>query len=172
MPFDPSLTPLFIIALAAFIGWRITVRIRRLVGRQRLARVRPWLTVVFFPLLVLLLAAVSLPRPLGEAILLVGVALGVLLAQYGLRKTRFEVTTEGWFYTPDARVGVALSMLLVARIGYRFYEIYTLGPALAGGNADFARSPLTLGLFGLLAGYYSAFTFGLLRWKRATPRPA
>lgn len=42
-------------------------------------------------------------------------ALGV----YGLRLTRFERTPTGLFYTPNAHLGIALSLLLVLRLGYR-----------------------------------------------------
>jgi hypothetical protein len=31
---------------------------------------------------------------------------------------------------------------------------------------EFATSPLTLFIFGLLAGYYMTYAFGLLAWRR------
>jgi hypothetical protein len=33
-------------------------------------------------------------------------------------------------------------------------------------SQDFTRSPLTLAIIGLVAGYYSTFAIGLLRWRR------
>jgi hypothetical protein len=45
------------------------------------------------------------------------------------------------------------------------YEVISAGPAAAA----FARSPLTLAVFGLLAGYYIAYAVGLLHWRRAHP---
>jgi hypothetical protein len=53
----------------------------------------------------------------------------------------------------------------VARIAYRFIEIYAIDPGPPHGMDDFARSPLTLAVFGLLAGYYVAYAVGLLRWR-------
>ncbi|HET9470959.1 MAG TPA: hypothetical protein VFO24_07615, partial [Usitatibacter sp.] len=79
--------------------------------------------------------------------------------------TRFERTAEGFFYTPSAHIGIALSALLAVRIAWRLFEVGA-GAAAAGGP-DFARSPLTLAVFGTLAGYYAAYAVGLIRWRRA-----
>ena len=50
--------------------------------------------------------------------------------------------------------------------------IYLAMEAEAPSSEDFARSPLTLAIFGTLAGYYVAYAIGLIRWARrvaATP---
>lgn len=145
--------------------WRVYSRVRRMVGRQKLSRVRPWITVVVFPLIVAMLALATLSHPERLAWLAAGLAGGAMLAVYGLRKTRFEVTPQGFFYTPNAHLGIALSLLLVGRIAYRFIEIYALNPGIVNTPQDFARSPLTLSVFGLLAGYYIAYAIGLIRWR-------
>jgi len=88
-----------------------------------------------------------------------------LLAQYGLKLTKFESTPQGLFYTPNMHIGIALSALFIARIGYRFYELYAIAPGVARNNVDFVRSPVTLAVFGLLASYYIAYAIGLLRWR-------
>ena len=71
------------------------------------------------------------------------------------------------------RIGIALALLLVARIGWRFVQMQAGGAAAAAG---YGRSPLTLLVFGMLAGYYATYAAGLLRWKsRSTgsvPAPA
>jgi hypothetical protein len=85
-----------------------------------------------------------------------------------LRLTRFERTAQGLFYIPNAYLGSALSLLLVGRILYRLSELYVGGLPPAGVPADFARSPVTLAIFGTLAGYYVAYAIGLLLWRRAT----
>ena len=163
----PALNPSTVTMLVVIplIAWRLYSRIRRMVGRQRLSRVRPWITLSVFPLVVLLLALAQLPRPAGLAFLVAGVAGGVLLGVYGLRKTRFEPTPEGLFYTPNAHLGIALSLLFLARIAWRFVELFMLQPHAARAPDDFARSPLTLAIFGLLAGYYVAYAIGLVRWR-------
>jgi hypothetical protein len=161
-----------LLALSPLIVWRIYSRVRRMVGRQRLSRIRPWLPVCLFPLLVLLLAFASLQHPLALASLAGGLVIGSLLAVYGLRLTRFERTAQGLFYTPNAYLGSALSLLLVGRILYRLAELYVGGLPPAGVPSDFARSPLTLAIFGTLAGYYVAYAVGLLLWRRRERKQA
>ncbi|MGE5128431.1 MAG: hypothetical protein ACM3IK_02295, partial [Sphingomonadaceae bacterium] len=169
----PTLTPsaVTLLALAPLLAWRTYARIRRMVGRQRLSRVRPWITLTVFPLLIALLglAAAGVPRSL--AWMAAGVAAGALLGVFGLRRTTFEATPQGLYYTPNAHLGIALSLLFVARIAYRFVEVLVIAPAMGRAPGDFATSALTLAVFGLLAGYYIAYAIGLVRWRWRVRRP-
>jgi hypothetical protein len=157
----------FLIAagIAALVVWRIYSRIKRMVGRQRLSRVRPWLTVVLFPLLAGLLLLASLDQPEASGALVGGVVLGCALGWYGLRLTKFEASPIGLFYTPNAHLGIALSLLLIGRLAYRAVQVYAAHGSFQADSATFAGSPLTLVIFGTLAGYYVAYAAGLLRWK-------
>lgn len=152
------------ILFIALIAWRMHARIRRLIGRQKLSPSRPWINVVLFPVLVALLAAGSRLHPLAAGSLVAGAALGAALGVVGLRLTRFEITTEGLYYTPSAHIGIALSVLLVARILWRFVVVGfpTPGAPSPPGNS---LTPLTLALLGTLAGYYFTYAVGLLRWS-------
>jgi hypothetical protein len=167
----------FIYAFIPLVLWRIYARIRRNIGRQRSRPWRHWFGLTLFPLLVALFALAALASPLAEGALWGGVAAGVALALAGLRLTRFERTHEGFFYTPNAYIGVGLSLLLVGRILYRMAQLYGVAgagaayAAGAGANQDFARSPLTLLIFGMVAGYYATYAAGLLRWRRRAQRP-
>jgi hypothetical protein len=163
-----SLSPSTIALLIAvpLVAWRVYARVRRLVGRQRLSRIRLWITLIVFPAVVLLLCLAASTHPERLAWLAVGLVAGALLGVFGLRKTVFEPTPQGLFYTPNAHLGIALSLLFVARIAYRLIEIYMLDPGMPRGTQDFARSPLTLSVFGLLAGYYIAYAIGLVRWRQ------
>ena len=152
-----------LIVVIPLILWRMYSRIRRMVGRQRLSRVRPWITIVIFPAILALLALGSFRHPENLAILAGGIAAGALLGVYGLKRTKFEPTPQGLYYTPNAHLGIALSLLFIGRIVYRFVEIFAMGVPNSG--QDFARSPLTLGIFGLLAGYYVSYAIGLVRWR-------
>jgi len=162
-PPHPSTVTLLV--LLPLIAWRVYARFRRMVGRQRLSKVRPWITLAIFPALLVLLAVAALTHPERLLWLAGGVGLGAALGVFGLSKTRFEPTPQGLFYTPNAHLGIALSLLFVGRIVYRFVEIYLIDPGMSQGPADFARSPLTLAVFGLLAGYYISYAIGLLRWR-------
>lgn len=164
--------------LGVLVLWRVYRRIRRMVGRQRLSRVRPWFTVTLFPLLIVFLALATLAHPAAALGLLAGVAAGVGLGELGLRLTRFEATPAGLFYTPNAHLGIALSLLFIGRLVYRLGHAY-----LVDGTAPFSQppsdmtgSPLTLMIFGTLAGYYVRYAVGLLQWRhrvtRSAPTPA
>jgi len=156
--------------LVPLIAWRVYARFRRMVGRQRLSRVRPWITLTIFPLLILLLLWTARFDMEREGWLLVGLAVGAGLAVFSHGLTRFEATPEGLFYTPNAPLGIALTILMVGRLGYRMYEVWTLAPGVVRNNTEFIRSPLTLAIFGVLAGYYVAYAIGLVRWRFAVLR--
>ncbi|MEO5693815.1 MAG: CcdC protein domain-containing protein [Usitatibacter sp.] len=161
----PGASTITLLLLAPLVAWRIYSRVRRMVGRQKLSPLRARITLVVFPLLLMLIGATALTHPERLLLLGAGVACGVALSVYGLRKTRFEVAPDALYYTPNAHLGIALSLLLVARIAWRIVEIYTMPPGAMGDGADFARSPLTLVVFGMLAGYYIGYAVGLLRHR-------
>ena len=164
---------LMVAALAVFIGWRIYRRVRRLIGRQPVRPRRLVATVILFPLLVVLVTLPGLRDPVMLESVVAGVACGIALGWFGLRLTRFEATPVGFFYRPNTVIGVAISLLFIGRLVYRFGSIY-----LASGNLDpstlqtFGRSPLTVGLLGLVAAYYTTSASGVLAWYRRTRAPA
>jgi hypothetical protein len=167
VPLNPSV--FFPIGVGVLVVWRSYYRIRRMIGRQRLSKVRPWVTVSVFPLITVGLAVGSMAHP-GSSLpmLAAGLFVGIALGVYGLRVTKFEVTPEGLFYTPSAHVGIALSLLFIGRVVYRFVQLYAFsgGPSATGGmGPQFATTPLTLLIFGTLAGYYVTYAIGLLRWR-------
>jgi uncharacterized membrane protein len=164
----PQPATLTVIALLPLIGWSLYRRVRRMFGRQRLSRVRPWVTLTLFPLLLALLAMTAFvpphPQPYKLLWLAAGLVLGGLAALVGLRRTRFEALDEGLFYTPDARLGIAISALIVLRVIYRVGRLLVVGPD-APGSTDFALSPYTLGPVGVFSGYYMVYAAGLIRQR-------
>jgi len=161
------------LAIGALIIWRFYSRIRRMVVRQKLSKVRPWITVCVFPILLVVFAFVSIAHPVSLAALLGGIAGGAGLGFYGLKLTRFEITPEGRYYTPSAHLGIALSVVLIGRVGYRFIQMSSADgrawppqPIVSPGNPG---SWLTLLIFGALAGYYVTYAIGLVRWSRTVP---
>jgi len=151
-------------AIVALIAWRLQSRVRRLIGRQRLSPVRPWINVVLFPVLIALLALGTRVHPLAGLALAGGAVLGITLGVLGLKLTRFEVTPAGLYYTPSAHIGVALAVLVVCRIGWRLLTQGLPEPAAGSAPPGAALTPLTLLLLGTLAGYYWTYAVGLLRW--------
>ncbi|HEX4781285.1 MAG TPA: hypothetical protein VH301_11060 [Usitatibacter sp.] len=152
--------------------WRIYVRFKRLVGRQKSKVWRHWITVILFPTLTVLIALPMLLHPPAAGALAVGLGIGVGLGILGIRTTKFETTPIAYYYTPNVHLGIAVSLLLVARIFYRVFEATTMTAAeRAVHMQDFTRSPLTLALFGILAAYYTTFAIGILLWRNRTPLP-
>ncbi|MDE2136919.1 MAG: DUF1453 domain-containing protein [Gammaproteobacteria bacterium] len=105
-----------------------------------------------------------------------GLLCGAALGWLGLRHTRFEVSAEGRFYTPHTYIGLAVLLLFLGRLAYRFlYFSMGTGGAFAAdpsAAAAYQRTPLTLGTFGLLVGYYVLYYAGVLFRTRAAAAPA
>ncbi len=161
--FDTHL--LTVVLVVALVTWRLHSRLRRMIGRQRLSAVRPWLTIVLFPLILALVLAGSLLHPMTAAAVAGGAVAGIALGLLGTRLTKFEATPAGLFYTPNAHLGIALSLLLVLRVGYRFVMLQLNGGQFDPQSMQLGASPLTLAIFGTLAGYYVTYAIGLLRWR-------
>jgi len=155
-----------LVLLGLFVAWRLFRRMRRLVGRQHFRPARAWLTLLFFPLLALFLLVTQAQHPLAAAAELLGLGIGVALAVYGLRLTRWEPTAVGLLYTPNAHIGIALTLLMAVRVLVRLIQISSGSMPDPSGMA-FVRSPLTLLIVGMLAGYYTGYAVGLLRRRKA-----
>jgi len=159
-----------VLLVVALIAWRLYARIRRMVGRQRLSTVRPWITIVVFPLIIALVLTGSVLHPMTAVAVLAGAAVGIALGIVGTRLTKFEATPAGLFYTPNAHLGIALSLLLVLRLGYRFVTLQLDGRNFDPQSMQLGSSPLTMAIFGTLAGYYVTYAIGLLRWRARVAR--
>jgi hypothetical protein len=163
---------LAVAAIVALVAWRLYSRFRRMVGRQRY---RPWrtaITLILFPVIVLLVGVGASAHTLALEALAGGLATGIALGVVGLRLTRYEATPLGRYYTPNAHIGIALSLLFAARIVWRAIELRSAGADFSAHAPDFARSALTLLVFGVLAGYYITYAAGLVRWVIGTPADA
>lgn len=152
--------------IAGLVVWRIYVRFKRAVGPQRLSRFRAPVTFGIYGLILLVLLCLLWATPLLLLELLAFLTLGALLAVLGLRKTSFEAKPGVLSYTPHSPIALSLAVLFVCRIAYRLLEVYVLQPHSVRDAVEFTRSPLTLGAFGLLAGYTLSYTYGLASWRR------
>jgi hypothetical protein len=157
--------PVMSILVGGLIAWRLYRRVRRNIGRQKLRPRRAVTSLVILAIFSALIVGVSFHNP--KLLLGFGGGLlpGALLGWVGLRLTRFETTGEGHFYTPSAHIGVALSLLFIGRLAYRFMELRPFSNPSPQPHA-IAQSPLTLLILGLLAGYYMVYYAGLLVHSR------
>lgn len=160
-------TPVVAAVLTPLVLWRMYSRIKRLTTRQRSKTWRHRTTLVFFPLLVLALAVASvMSHPIALAGLAAGLPVGAVLGRIAIGKTRFEQSGDAWYFTPNAPIGMVVAVLFMGRMAWRGYEFY-----VHGATHDMVASPLTLLIFGVLAGYYTSYALGLLAWRKRTAIP-
>jgi drug/metabolite transporter superfamily protein YnfA len=165
-----ALAPAGFAVLIALLYYR---RFRRLFGRQTVQpkRMKFRIAVLLVIGALLLLRGVFDSR--GGLAVAAGLGGGVALAWLGLRLTTFETTPRGKFYTPHGGIGLALSVLLLGRLVYRFF---VLAPVVRDAHqtgmdpfAAFQRSPLTLAIVALLIGYYVTYYAGVLLRSGSPP---
>jgi len=152
------------IVIIGIFAWSIFRRVRRNIGRQKLHPRRAATSIIILSAISILIAVTSFQN--SNLLLGFGGGLlpGALLGFLGLRFTRFETNADGHFYTPNMHIGIALSVLFVGRIAYRFMM---LNDAAAVPNHPQAfQSPLTLLILGLYVGYYLVYQAGLLIHSR------
>lgn len=100
-----------------------------------------------------------------------GLAAGLGLGVAGLLLSRFERTPQGLFYTPNAWLILALTLVVAARIAMGFVELWRYWR----GGESLSLVPIVdhaslFAVAGLLIGYYLSFTWGLRsKLPRALP---
>jgi hypothetical protein len=145
--------------LLGIMAWGVYRRVRRNIGRQPLRLGRIIVSLVVLLLVSALLIGLSLAFPkllLGFG---GGILLGAPLGFLGLRLTKFETTDQGHFFTPNTHIGIALSLLVVGRMIYRYWMFQ--GATAMGAQPQLFQSPLTLLIVGLTVGYYLVYRIGL-----------
>ena len=152
------------ILFGGLIAWSIYRRVRRNIGRQPMRPRRAVFSIIALALVSTLLVSTSLQNSRLLLGLGGGLLPGVLLGFIGLRLTRFETTEKGHFYTPNAHIGIVLSLLLAGRLLYRFWVFRDL--SATSGYPPPMQSPLTFFIFGLTAGYYIVYQAGLFKHSR------
>jgi cytochrome b561 len=160
-----SLTTLALIFLVPFLVWRVYQRLKTQMARQRSILSRHYTGLLVFGAMVVVPATELGDRPLSLAALAAGALAGIGLGTYGLRRTRFEDTSEGYFFTPPMRMGVLVAMLLVARVIYLGIEIY-MNQGSSQPNPRLSDSPATMFCVGMTAAYFATFSASLMRWRQ------
>jgi hypothetical protein len=153
-------TWLLTLLLVPLIGFALYRRLKGTFGKQRLAPRRMVVRMVLLSVVCTLLVGTSPPPPAGLIAAAAGIAGGVLLAVVGLRLTTFETTSDGKFYTPNGWIGLGVAALLLGRLAARFLTLPERMAAVhdrASPIQAMQRTPLTLGLFFLLAAYYVGY---------------
>jgi len=161
-----NLTTLALLVLIPLLVWRIYSRVKAQMTRQRSIVSRHYTGLLVFGAMVAVPASGLLDRPLHLGALALGTLAGIGYGIWGLRISRFEDTPEGYFFTPNARLGIVMAMVLVARVLYVGVALYAnQGSGLPAPR--FTDSELTMLCVGVTAGYFGCYSAGLLRWRRA-----
>jgi hypothetical protein len=164
----PVMTPFVPWLATAGFGLLYYRRIRRQFGRQVYQPRRTALRIGLLSVVAcgLLIAAFGIPH-LGPA-LAMGAIGGGVLGWLALRHTRIGVVDGKREYTPNPWIGGVLSLLLVARLAWRWHDGAFAAGAMQGGQQ---ASPLTFGFMAALIAYYLVSGIGLALRMRALPMP-
>lgn len=154
-----QIVPAIVVPLVA---WRVYVRVRRNIGRQPYQPRRMVARIVIISLISVLIGWASLSHLESFAALVGGIVLALPLAWFGVKLTKFDFTPEAKSYTPNTAIGIALSVLLVGRLAYRFVALASMGETQSGPPPGLFQSPVTLLVFGVTAGYYIGYSVGVL----------
>lgn len=162
-----SLTHLIGTALtAALVLFMIYRRFRRNFGRQLLGRKRLTFRIWLLGIVGGLLLIPALFSPLRALASAVGLGIGVALALWAAKNTRFEKQDDKLYYIPHTYTGMVVSALFLGRIIYRFvvlspslFSVITIdagatSPGDFGGFSTISNNPVTRGIFFILVGYY------------------
>ena len=156
-----SVTTLALLVLTPFLVWRVYARLKTQMQRQRSILTRHYTGILVFIAMLVVPASSLLGNTMSLGALAVGMAGGIGYGIWGLKLTRYDETDEGYFFTPNARLGIVIAMLFAARVLYVGFELYAnQGPA-----PRFTDSPLTMLVVGLTGAYFATYSIGILRWR-------
>ena len=172
MNFDFSqIVPFSIAILVVFLIYR---RLRRSFGQQPLRPVRMQVRIVLLLVVGCLLLPAAFRSAAFMSAVVAGIAAGVALAMWGAARTRFLRVSGQLYYVPHTYTGIAVSLLFLGRLVYRLIQASGNMHAVHAAGADsgsqaFApasmlQSPLTLGLYFVLMGYYVCY-YSMVLWK-------
>ena len=172
MKFDFSQIVAYLTAiLVVFLIYR---RLRRSFGRQPLRPARMSARIALLLIVGCLLLPAAFRSAAFMSAVLLGSVAGVSLAMWGVARTRFLRVSNQLYYVPHTYTGIAVSLLFLGRLVFRLVQAYgnMHAPHPAGADAanqafapaSMLQSPLTVGLFFVLMGYYVCY-YSMVLWK-------
>ena len=151
------------VAIVLFFIYR---RFRRNFGRQKLGRKRLKFRMYLLGVIGFLLLPGALFSSLSTLATVAGLGIGVALALWAAKHTRFEKQDDTLYYIPHTYTGMVVSALFLGRIIYRFVVLSSSMTSLAmmdsagaspgdfGGFSNISHNPVTRCIFYILVGYY------------------
>jgi hypothetical protein len=165
--------PFLFAALVVFVVYR---RLRRTFGRQLMRPTRMSVRIVLLAVIGCTLLPVALRSTQFLAAEITGAALGIGMGAWGAQRTRFQMFQGQLYYLPHTYTGIAVSLLFLGRLVYRLLQLYShahapqaagalpANPSQAFAPTAMVQSPLTVGIFFVLIGYY-LYYYGWVLWK-------
>jgi hypothetical protein len=133
-------------------------------ARPWLQRLNLWLNLISLLLFALSAGVMAFWWPGVPQWALGGWALGVALGAVGYALTRFEVTSTTLFYTPNAWLVLALTVLVIVRIGAGLHQGWQVSVAgQAWPDTGWMSHAGLLGMAALLLGYSGMYAVLLAR---------
>lgn len=161
------------VAAAALVLFIIYRRFRRTFGRQPLRPRRMIVRTVILSAIAVLLLPAAWRSSASASAMGAAVVLGIALAVWGARHTRFEQHGGELHYIPHTYAGMVVSALFLGRVLYRLLVLPYSAPAASAAGAAGApaaalgalyQNPLTLSVFFVLIGYYVTY-YSYVLWK-------
>jgi hypothetical protein len=157
-----------ILAVFLFLLYR---RLRRSFGRQLLREKAMWFRVVILSAVCVFLLASPFSTRLTLFHAAIGLLFGIFVGHFSFEHTQVEHVEHEVYYTPNFYFGIPVLGILIGRLIYRFSEILPIVRAASANSSglsqryftSFQRSPVTVGCYFLLAGYYVVYYLSLLR---------
>ena len=143
--------------------WRIYGRIRASIGRQPIRIIRTRIVSILFPVALVLLLFAAFRQPWSIGGQLMGVALGVTLAEYGGRHTKFEESNGQFFYTPPRLLSPAMALLFIGYLVYKLLTFYIATEGFTQPRPNLQLHPVALFFAGVILGFYSWFSLLIVR---------
>ena len=180
----------FTVGIVLFIIYR---RFRRNFGRQKLGRKRLKFRMYLLAVIGFLLLPGALFSSLSALATVAGLGIGVALALWAAKHTRFEKQDDTLYYIPHTYTGMVVSALFLGRIIYRFVVLSSSMTSMAmmdsagaspgdfGGFSNISHNPGTRCIFYILVGYYVYYYWYVLHesehlkpedWEKPTPPPS
>lgn len=168
-----------ILIIALLLIFAVYRRVRRNIGFQMLVPRRLLIRSLIFIVIGILLIVAAVGHPIVYVSDAIGVALGLILAYFAIKSTRFERRKKGFAYRPNGWIGGIVIALFFARILYRLYFTYQMmnNPSTSGLNGTqtsaqmqassiYTGDPWTAGIIFILFAYYPCYFLFLARKER------
>jgi hypothetical protein len=164
---------LFVVLLPVSIVQRYRLGTARRLGRSWVAKLNSALISLSAFLFIWASAMMNFWLPRTFVYTVAGFVGGCLLGLVGLKLTRWESTARGLHYTPNRALVLVITVAVAARVLYGFWRSWHAWHDAGGSGSWLANSGAagSLGVGGVVLGYYVSYWSGIARRLRRRGKP-